>query len=198
MLASERFFHDFGDPLLLESGEELMWSTEFYGGGGGGGGGTAGVSYGGVSFQFSLPSGATPGQPDVRETLTQIADAAERALQQNLGAWQQRQVSAGDAIDRAWRILDDAVARMMQFGAQGQLSAAERDRRIDPARLRWDWIAYYIDPIYLDSTGAPAPAGAGSAPAVSQAGLGLSGGDNSIIWIAAAVLVGLVLMRRRR
>lgn len=181
--------------------------------GGGGGGASIGGTFpasGGINI--TLPTGGSGGGsgPDVNEILTALVNAAERALQANLGAWQANQVSADAAVERAWSILNDVVARMMAYGIQGRNSAAERDRRIEPARLRWDWIAYYIEPITgplsvpsgsgSGTTGTGSGSGAGSGtgspyPPITSAGLGLAGIPD---WaLVGAVIVVLLFMQRR-
>lgn len=154
-MQSADFFRDFGDPLLMDY-EDLM-NTEFFSAGGG----SVQIGSGDWSVGFTLPSpgpsGPTgPSLGDVKRILTDLANAAEQTLRDNLGRWQAGQIAAGDAIATGWRILDDFVRRALAYGPQGQISAAERDRRINPAMLRWDWIAYYIDPIAVAETGAPA------------------------------------------
>lgn len=144
---------------------------------------------GGISYaQSASRTGA------VKEQLTALANSAEAALQQNLGAWQAGQITADAAATRAWAVLNDMVRRMLAAGPQGQTSAAERDRRIDPSRLRWDWIAYYIDPIPGSAQVAAQAAATGTA--ASAAGLaGYGSGpltDGSFPW--TAILIGAVLL----
>jgi hypothetical protein len=173
MMASDEFFRDFGSPIYVEDG--TMFGTNLSGGGwgdpwpdSGGGGwgdpwpgsGGSGSSGSGVTFGFTMPvrppaSGSSG--PDVKRILTDLANSTEAQMRQTLGAWQQGQISADAAIEKQWALLNGMVQQMMRYGSQGMLSAAERDRRIDPSRLRWDWIAYYIDPISVATTGQPAP-----------------------------------------
>lgn len=147
------------------------------GGGGFGGGGFGGSPGSGINIV--IPTGGGGGGaagPDVKQILTTLANQAEAALQGNLGAWQAQQIATDDAIARAWDIMDRFVSECMRYGQQGALSAAERDRRINPAALRWDWVAYYIDPMTGGNTplppvpgggvnvGGPLPGGGGSVP----------------------------------
>lgn len=198
MLESERFFADFGDPLLL-TGEEIMWGTEFYSGG------SVGVDAGPIDFQYNLPplggvGGPAPRQPDVKEILTNIANNAEAALRANLDAYRQNQIAGDTAIARAWQLLDGMTGAMLQYGTQGRISAAERDRRIDPSLLRWDYIAYYIDPIAQETTGSPAPVQPLSVTPVSTAGLGGFGGlgtSGGMVWIVLGGLLLVILVKSR-
>lgn len=206
MLASERFFADFGDPLLMESGEQLMWSTEFYGGG------SVGMDAGPFDFQFNLPpagGGGYPGPrpPDVKEILSNIANNAEAALRANLEAYRQNQISGDAAITRGWQLLDGMTSAMLRYGTQGRISAAERDRRVDPSLLRWDYIAYYIDPIAQQTTGSPVtvkPLEASSAGVGGIGGFGGFGGfgglttRSGMMWLIVGGLVLLVLLKSRK
>ena len=153
---------------------------------------------------ISLP-GAGSGGADVKAILTGIANQAETALQSNLAQFQTGALGADTARARAWEILNSMVSAMWRYGSQGQLSAAERDRRIDPARLKWDWVGYYIDPITGGAAANPGlpgnvTGGAGGGliggGGASQAGLGLAGIPD---WaLIGAVLVFLLLLKDRR
>lgn len=197
-MISSAFFPHFEDPVILDYGTYSQTAEAL--GGGGGSMSTVGFSFGDFSTTFQIPSiGSGSGLPDVRVTLTNLANATEQALQANLGAWQAGQIDSEQARENAWNLLNGMVQRMMQFGAQGYQSAAERDRRIDPARLRWDWIGYYIDPIYVAETGAPAPAGAGAPGGVLNQPPALAGfGSGNLLWIALIVLLAATLLRKRR
>lgn len=197
---AERFFLGFNQPIV-EDGSTYMYTVDYLGGGGGGGTGVS-VDLGPVDLNWSgqLPS-AGPSQPDVKEQLTQLANAYEAELQRNLASYQQGRLSADQALASAWSLLDQFVAACYRYGSQGALSAAERDRRIDPARLRWDWISYYIDPIAIAATGAPAsspnpapvpglPAPVPGLPAPVGAGFGL--GQNQILLVGGLLLVLIV------
>lgn len=166
MTPSEEFFYDFGNPVL-EEGVSMDYASALYGGSGGFslpeydasiGWTGSGINVGIGDFNANIPiSGPGSGSgPDVKEILTSIANSHESALKANLGAWQQKTISGDAAIDRAWQILNSMTANMLRYGTQGRVSAAERDRRIDPAYLKWDYIAYYIDPISAGTTGKPA------------------------------------------
>jgi hypothetical protein len=214
MMTGDAFFQDFGSPLYVEDG--TMFSVDFSGGGGwgdpwpdsGGGGGwgdpwpdSGGSSGSGVSFGITMPvrlPGTGGSGPDVKRILTNLANTTEAQMQQTLGAWQQGQISADAAIDRQWALLNGMVQQMMRYGSQGMLSAAERDRRIDPSRLRWDWIAYYIDPISVASTGQPAPLRPlPQMTAPVYGGIGASGnfGGSNMFWVVL-ILLGVVVIAK--
>jgi hypothetical protein len=202
MMSSDAFFRDFGSPLYVEDG--TMFSVDFSGGGGGGWGDpwpdSGGTGGSGVTIGFTMPVstwGSISG-PDVKQILTNLANTTEAQMQQTLGAWQQRQISADSAIERQWALLNGMVQQMMRYGSQGMLSAAERDRRIDPSKLRWDWIAYYIDPISMASTGQPAPLQPlPQTAAPVYGGLGGSGGfgGSTMFWVALLVLGAVFVMK---
>lgn len=150
--------------------------------------------------------GATQTSPQgqLKINLSDLANATEAALRANLGAYQSGQMSAADASARGYGILNDMVARMLQAGAQGQLSAAERDRRIDPSRLKWDWIAYYLNPIpNSQTTAGAAPAAIQSAGGVYAGGVsgsglgGLFGSNNTLLVVVVVAALALVLMRSK-
>lgn len=191
-MISDRYFRDFGNPIL-EEGAMFSFSDVSVGGSGGGFG----------SFNFNLPNvtiGGSPGSPDVRRILTDIANSSEAALQANLQSYQTGQISADAAISTAWDILNKMTSAMLQYGEQGRISAAERDRRIDPRFLRWDYVAYYIDPISQLATGKPAsvpalPAVSGNAP-VYGAGIGAFGMRNETLILL--LLLGLIVWKALR
>lgn len=117
------------------------------------------------------------GAPSISETLTDIVNGAEAALQDNLNRFQAGVLSSGNAVNTAWAILNQMGSNLARYGAEGQKALAERDRRVDPARLRWDWISYYIEPL---TGGAIGSAGSGGAPSISitgnpGAGVGVAG-----------------------
>lgn len=125
---------------------------------GGGFGGLPGGSERGVRITLPLPGGSGGGVgPNVNRLLTAIVNEAERALQTNLGAFQTGSKDAQSAYDYATQLFDQMIATLMSYGQPGEKAATERDRRINPAQLVWDWIAYYIDPIYGGSSIPPGP-----------------------------------------
>ena len=65
--------------------------------------------------------------------------------------------TASDAIAFFDNGMDKMRVDMYAFGAQGVRSYAERDRRAENGQyLRWDWLAYYRDPI-VQNSGLQAP-----------------------------------------
>ncbi len=165
--------------------------------GGGGGGG-----WSDFSFNLNPPDinigGSGSGMPSAKEILTQIANSAESALQANLQAFQNGQIAGSEALSVAWDILNKMSSAMLQYGDLGRKSAAERDRRIDPRFLRWDYIQYYIDPIAQASTGKPATVPnlpVNNAPSVppQTAGIGALGMRNETLIMLA--LLGLILWK---
>lgn len=198
---AERYFWGFSQPVL-EDGSTYMMTVDYLGGGGGGTGTGVSVDLGPVDLQFSggLPSfgGSGPQQPDVKEQTAQLANAYEAELQRNLAAYQQGRISADQALASAWSLMDQFVSACYRYGQQGALSAAERDRRIDPARLRWDWIGYYIDPISMAATGAPAqaphPAPVGGAPVGGLPGTGVPVGAGFGLGSQQALMLGALLL----
>jgi hypothetical protein len=205
MMASDAFFRDFGSPLYVEDG--TMFSVDFSGGGGGGWGDpwpdSGGSGGSGVTIGFTMPvnlpgTGGSSSGPDVKQILTNLANSTEAQMQQTLGAWQQGQINADSAIDRQWTLLNGMVQQMMRYGSQGMLSAAERDRRIDPSKLRWDWIAYYIDPISVGSTGRPAPLQPlpqTSAPVYGGFGGAGSLGGSTQFWLVLLLLGAVIILK---
>lgn len=156
----------------------------------------------GSGLGIGLPGGGgSASPPSLSETLTGLVDASERAMKANLAAFQLQQIGASDAIERGWAILNDMVSRLAAYGAEGNKAGAERDRRIDPTRLRWDWIAYYIDPINGGPTPAqPLPVGVGAGGAVGspQFGVQYTGGiKTEWLLIGAGVLAVLWFARKR-
>lgn len=158
----------------------------------------------GIDFTIDgLPIGigGGGGTPSVNQTLTQLVNSFETALKANLSAWQIQSRSAADALATAWRLMDAMVIECRKFGAAGVKSASERDRRINPPMLRWDWIAYYIDPITGSNTALPPVPGGGTAPGQtpgtggSPAPLQTIGGINPL-YIGAALLLLIFMMRR--
>lgn len=181
-----------------------------YTGGGGGGFWDDLFNFGGnpgSGISVSLPGSSGP---SVNQTLTALVNAAEAALQANLAAWRAQQTGTDAALSNGWRILNDVVARLTGMGAQGVKSAAERDRRIDPSQLRWDWIAYYLDPITGGPTNPqplPAPVAGGGLGAGGSGvytggvggvggGVGAGGIPTSYLLIAGAVIL-LIWMDRK-
>lgn len=196
---ADDFFRDFGQPILEDG---TMWDFGFASTGGGGGGwGAPGWPDEQIQVQVSLPSAGGGGgsAPDARPALTEIANAAEAALRQNLQVWQAGTVAADTAIARAWSTLDAMTGQMLRYGQQGYISAAERDRRVDPRYLRWDYIALYIDPIAMGATGAPAAVRPLSSGTLAPAAAGLGGGlsTNQTLLLAGAALAGLILWKTR-
>lgn len=106
----------------------------------------------GINVGVTIPTGGGGGyQPNVKELLTSIVNSYEAALKTNLASWQAQQISGEAALEKGWAILNEMVVRLRQYPPNGELAAAQRDRRINPALLKWDYIAYYLDPI----TGGP-------------------------------------------
>lgn len=129
-----------------------------FGPGGGFGGGLPGSSERGIRITLPLPGGSGGGVgPNINRLLTSIVNEAERALQTNLGSFQTGAKSAQVAYDYATQLFDQMIATLRSYGQTGEKAATERDRRINPAQLVWDWIAYYIDPIYGSSSTPPGP-----------------------------------------
>jgi len=163
----------------IDPGGGLNIDIGFDGGGVGGGGGT----------------------PSVNQTLTQIVDSFEAALKANLAAWQVQNKTAAVATDFGWQLMNQMVAAVRAYGAAGVKAAAERDRRINPSMLRWDWIAYYIEPITGPVTVTPDVPG-GPVTGVPGAGGGGStllpttiAGMNPL-WIAAAAVILILVLKR--
>jgi len=164
------------------------------GGGGGGGGwessGPDGFTFPDVNIGIGTGGGGGGGgaAPNLNQTLTQIVDGYEYQLKANLAQWQAGSKSASAAVDTGWQLMNAMVAACLRYGAAGQKSAAERDRRISPQMIRWDWIAYYIDPITGGNTALPPVPGGGTN--VNQGLLG--GGSNMTLLLLALVVIVLI------
>lgn len=165
-----------------------------YDGGGGGGFGS-----GFPDISISLPSGGSGGPTGASggPSLVDMTNAAETSLKVSLGQWQTGARSADDALAAAWAVLNGYVqAATARFGAEGQQAAAQRDRRISPAMLRWDWIAYYIDPITGGHTTlAPLPTGTPTGPG-SPATAGATFGGIAVLYLALAALIVIWAVKR--
>jgi hypothetical protein len=209
MLPSEAFFADFGSPVYLENGTMDFFSGLSGGGWGdswpdsGGGWGDSWSDWSNVRIGFNIPVGGGGGSaPDVKEILTAIANQHEDALKSNLAAFTQNQIGASEAIDNAWNILNSMTASMLKYGSQGLISAAERDRRVDPRYLRWDYIAYYIDPISQKAYGKPAeirPLPNGSMPGIpSYSGAGFATNSNWPLLIAGGLLLLFLVWKKAK
>ena len=169
--------------------------------------GASGQPGGGIRIGVGGGSGA-PKPPSTSQTLTQIVNTLEVYLQQNLGNWKSGSVSADDAVRQAWIWMDRMVSDCLRFGAEGEKAAAERDRRINPARLRWDWIGYYIDPITGGNTVPPPPPSVPTSGGTAIPGGGMTptgsyptmtGGfrmGEGIVWIALGAVLILLAMRK--
>ena len=181
--------------------EDYAFPDEFSAGGGAGlwdgsftntGGGTDGYDGSAFpNFNFTVGggggTGGAGGGPSLSQTLTQIVDSYESRLKGNLASWQMNQISASAAIANGWQLMNAMVSACLAYGSAGQNAAAERDRRINPALLKWDWIRYYIDPITGGNT--PLPPVPGGGVNVNNS---LTGGNSQMLLIAAlAVLVYL-------
>jgi hypothetical protein len=147
------------------------------------------------------PRPASGGGPSAAQSLSALADRTEAQLRANLAAYQAGQLPAADASANAWALLNSMVSQMLAAGSIGEKSAAERDRRLNPAMLRWDWIGYYIDPI----PGAGTAAGASQAPmpggGVMTAGFGGFGGfgaapNNQWLVLAAVAVLVILLVKK--
>jgi hypothetical protein len=216
----ERYFADFGVPSV-EDGTVIDWNFADFGvpiledrtvidwnfAPDIGGGGWPDINIGGgwPDINIALPiggAGGAPRPPDVKQALTRITDASAAALEANLRAYQAGQVDASSAAARAWDIFNRWLQQVLQYGSQGRITAEERDRRLNSPRLRWDWIAYYIDPI----PGAGAAPGA-TAPVTQPpgttpggpvyAGPGFGGMNSDWLLIGAVAVAAVLLLRRR-
>lgn len=144
---------------------------------GGGGGSTPG---GGVTIDIPIGGGGGQSAPSTNQQMTAIVNDYERRLQINLGEWSSGQRSAPSAVEVGWSLMNAMVAALRAYGAAGERSAAERDRRINPAQLKWDWIAYYIDPI-IGGPSTPPPLPPANLPGTGGAGGGvLPPGQNPV------------------
>lgn len=172
------------------------------GGWGGGGGGGLG---GGININLPIGGGGggSPKVPSVNQVLTDIVNSYERMLSTNLGEFQKGSKDGESAYNYATAKFDEMIRLLLGYGAAGENAAAERDRRRNPALLKWDWILLYIDPI---NGGLPsAPPGPSIPPRTPGAGGGVppirtpypnstpyGQNDNSLLYLvlaAAAVLV---------
>jgi hypothetical protein len=158
-------------------------------GGGGGIGGGIVIDIGGLG---GGGGGGGGGAPSLNQTLTQIVNDYEYQLKANLALWENGAQTASNAVTEGWRLMNAMVTAVLAYGAAGQKAAAERDRRINPTMLRWDWIRFYIDPITGGNTALPpVPGGGINAGNTLSAGFG---GDN--VWLIVAVLVVFYLANR--
>ena len=188
MLDNESFEYDwYGGGIYEAIGDANRFAST---GGGGGGGGGFGISLPSVNIGIGGGGvGGGGGVPSLSQTLTQIVDGYERRLQQNLADWQVQRVTADAAIATGWSLMNAMVSACRAYGAQGEKAAAERDRRIDPRQLRWDWILYYIDPITGGNTALPPVPGGGLNTSNGLA----AGSSNTMLLILAGFLVLLLL-----
>jgi hypothetical protein len=174
--------------------------------------GTGGVSIdpgidpgGGLNIDIGFGGGGVGGgggTPSVNQTLTQIVNSFEAALKANLAAWQVQNKTASVATDFGWQLMNQMVAAVRAYGAAGVKAAAERDRRVNPSMLRWDWIAYYIEPITGPITVTPDVPG-GSLPGGAA---GTGGGGSTLLpttiaginplWIVAGAVILILVLRR--
>ena len=143
--------------------------------------------------------GGGGGTSTTNQTLTQIVDSFEAALKANLAAWQTQAKTPAAALETAWRLMNGMVTEVRKFGAAGTKAAAERDRRVNPAMLRWDWIAYYIDPITGSNTTLPPVPGGPVATGpngtlIPQPAPNVA--SNPLLWGAA--IVGLLFLLRKQ
>ncbi len=165
------FFGNAGSPAPVDFGN-FGFTDAFGGGFGSTGGGTNTQPGGGIAINIGSGGGA-PRPPSTNEKLTVIVDGYESQLRANLAQWTVGGLGASAALGLGWQIMDAMVTACRQYGAAGEKTAAERDRRINPAMLRWDWIAYYIDPITGGQTTLPPVPGGGAT--------GVGTGGNSTI-----------------
>lgn len=192
---------NWGSYGSLSTPSTLSFGSTGAGGGGGGGFDLGGLFGGspGSGINVNIGGGGGGGGaavPDVKQVLTALANQHEQALQANLGAYQAQQKTAEDALSTGWALMDSFTARARTYGSQGELSAAERDRRVNPAYLRWDWIAYYVDPITGGATPPPPVPGGGT---TVGGGGGIPGGyvpvPSSTFQISAStLLIGAALV----
>jgi len=161
------------------------------GGGGGGGGWETGFPVPDVNIDIGVGGGGGGGgaAPNLNQTLTQIVDGYEYQLKANLAQFQSGAKSGSAAVETGWQLMNAMVSACLRYGAAGQKAAAERDRRIAPQMVRWDWIAYYIDPITGGNTALPPVPGGGVN--VNQ---GLLGGGSNMTLILL-VLVAVILLK---
>jgi hypothetical protein len=199
----ERYFANFGVPIV-EDGTVIDWN---FAPNIGGGGGWPDINIGGwPDINIALPiggAGGAPRPPDVKQALTRITDASAAALEANLRAYQAGQVDASSATARAWDLFNGWVQQVLRYGSQGRITAEERDRRLNSPRLRWDWIAYYIDPIpgagAAPGAAAPVTPAPGTVPGGPvYAGPGFGGMNSDWLLIGAVAVAAVLLLRRRK
>jgi hypothetical protein len=188
-------------------------SNSNYRGGGGWGGPGGGSNQPGIGIDINIPIGGGGGGgggkvPSVNQVLTDIVNSYERLLAANLGDYQTGTKKAETAYNYAKATFDEMITLLLGYGEAGERSASERDRRRNPALLKWDWILYYIDPIV---GGAPSdsPGGAVS-PRVPNRGPNppypltnpnagnLPSGpkqDNTLLYLALAVTAFVILSK---
>lgn len=135
--------------------------------------------------------------PSVSEQLTDIVNAVEPQLQQNLEAFRAGQISASAARQRAMTLMDGMTGQLMSQGPAGQNAAAERDRRVDPSRLTWDWLAYYVDPIPGGGTALPGEPGTGGAGETARRVMAGLGGNSGLLILGAIAIVAVLMFRGR-
>lgn len=182
-------------------------NANYYGSGG------RGPSGPGLGIDISIPigggGGGAPRPPSLNQTLTEIVDGYERLLQANLGEFQKGSKTAKAAYDYATATFDDCMTRLLAYGSAGARAADERDRRRNSNLLRWDWITYYIDPIYGESS--VDPGGGSIRPRVPRGGPNrppdfttpspggfrpIENGDNTV-WVVLLVLGAVFLAKKR-
>lgn len=151
----------------------------------GGGTVTVGTPIGSVGVQTG---GSAPGA-DPRRATTQIVDSAEAFFKQNLSEFQRGTKSAAQALrdfDSVWEQMRSAL---LNWGSVGQRALAERDRTYAAGQyLRWDWLAWYRDPI------------AGYSGSRPGEGVGLSGSVTEMVeqvkrgGLAPLVVIGVLAL----
>jgi hypothetical protein len=114
----------------------------------GGWGGAGGAGGGFPPINIGIGGGGAPRQPNLNQVLTQLVDRYEALLAANLGEFQVGSKDGETAYNYAIRTFDELIAQLVAYGPQGERAASERDRRRNPALLKWDWILYYIEPIF--------------------------------------------------
>jgi hypothetical protein len=148
---------------------------------------------GGGSFNLTASPGFGGGgtrQPDPKVVTTQIVDQYETALKNNLAMYQAGQRSKADAL----KTFDTLFAQMQQqlsaYGDTGRRAIAERTP--GNSLTRWDWVAYYRDPIAGGTQNGGGLLDTVTGPITS--GTGIS--STTLLLIAAAVVV-VILLRRK-
>lgn len=169
------------------------------------------ASYGGFSFSAdpsdlmnALGGSPNSGYTDVKSALSSLANQTEAALRANLNAYQSGALSASQAAANGWGMFNQMIAQMMSAGPTGQRSAAERDRRIsNGAGLRWDWIAYYLDPIpgSQQTTGAATSPAATLSPATGLPNQvyssGVQTGNQTMLYLAIGAVAVVFALKMR-